>query len=199
MTHATDGLTYGVPFAHYDRDMCSWRMSPVISITGSALYSATWPKTGMTRRGIAYPLVIPSGPYTNAKGYSLLPTPMARGASREMSMLRQGGAGLGDVILDTNGRDYRRTLHRWTRLSGQPQPAARTNDRGHVVVNPEFIEWMMAVPVGYVTTLVRRTQANRLLGNSVVWRQALWAYTEIARAGRVIEHARHASVSISGG
>jgi hypothetical protein len=75
-TRAGSGPTSPVPFAHYDRDSSSWRTYPDSEDEGSTPYSATLPRSGMTRNGIAYRLPPLARP-TDAIGSGLWPTPNA--------------------------------------------------------------------------------------------------------------------------
>ena len=75
-TNAGSGLRRGPSFATYDRSSRSWRTYRVCLDGDSETYSATWPRSGMTRSGTAYPLP-PSAPLTDVTGYSWLPTPAA--------------------------------------------------------------------------------------------------------------------------
>lgn len=76
-------------FGYYDRRSSSWRTSPPSADADSTGYSATWPRSGMTRRGQAFELptsapsitatvssssVIDQKPTVSCK---LLPTPTA--------------------------------------------------------------------------------------------------------------------------
>ena len=58
-TPGGSGLSCTEPFAFFDRDTCSWRMSAV-SLTGDCEeYSGKWPVSGMMRDGSAYALPMP--------------------------------------------------------------------------------------------------------------------------------------------
>ena len=65
-------------WAKYDPDGCCWKTLTTCSTsTGEPQWEtflATWPRAGMTRSGIAYPLP-PLVPLTSVTGRSLLPTP----------------------------------------------------------------------------------------------------------------------------
>jgi hypothetical protein len=75
------GERCGGPLASYDRASSSWRTSKLslLSTEGTCgeRWSGTWPRSGTTRHGIAFPLV-PSAPRTSATASSpLLSTPTA--------------------------------------------------------------------------------------------------------------------------
>jgi hypothetical protein len=75
-TTAGSGPTSPVPFARYDRDSSSWRTYPDSEDEDSTPYSATLPRSGMTRNGIAYQLPPLARP-TDGIGSGLWPTPNA--------------------------------------------------------------------------------------------------------------------------
>lgn len=53
---------------------------------------------------------------------------------------------------------------------GRPAPAPADDAQR---LNPRFVEWMMGLPVGWVTDVVAsRSHALRILGNGVVPQQA---------------------------
>lgn len=70
-------LDYGgksyVPFAWYDLGTDSWRTWQTCLIEGWERWSGTWPRSGMTRNGIAYRLP-PLVSLTSVTGCGLLPT-----------------------------------------------------------------------------------------------------------------------------
>src|SRR4051812_35569144 len=59
------GLRCGASFSSFDRATSSWRTSQLCLDGDLAEFSETWPRAGMTRSGIAYPLK-PLAPTTNA-------------------------------------------------------------------------------------------------------------------------------------
>jgi DNA (cytosine-5)-methyltransferase 1 len=74
---------------------------------------------------------------------------------------------------------YQRAILRWRRLIGwEPSPVRRNPELDRDQVTPEFIEWMMGMPKGWVTEVpgVKRKPAIRALGNSVVPLQAEAAF-----------------------
>lgn len=79
------------PFANYDPNTQSWKMYPAISLWGSEPYSETWPRSGITRDGIAYRLP-PSARRTYATESSLLLwTPTAKANYSAPSFRNQKG------------------------------------------------------------------------------------------------------------
>jgi DNA (cytosine-5)-methyltransferase 1 len=68
--------------------------------------------------------------------------------------------------------DYEPCIRRWEKVIKRPVPFP-TNDKG---VEPEFVEWMMGLPKGYVTeTNLHRSAKLKMLGNGVVPQQAALA------------------------
>jgi DNA (cytosine-5)-methyltransferase 1 len=80
-----------------------------------------------------------------------------------------------------DGRDFGPAVERWEALTGFPAPPpAETGPRGGRRVAPPFVEWMMGLPPGYVTGLdLPRKEQLIVLGNGVVWTQAVAAYREL--------------------
>lgn len=107
-------------FATYDPDGSCWRTCRV-SLDGEwEMYSATWPRAGMTRSGTAYPRP-PSVPLTDATVSSWLPTPAAvsyganqspsPGAAVRPSLSTMARTGLWPTPTATDGTSGR-TYHR---------------------------------------------------------------------------------------
>lgn len=72
--------------------------------------------------------------------------------------------------------DYGPAIARWERITGQPAPPATVvTSRGGRTLSAGFVEWMMGLPVGWVTDVVPNRHALRVLGNGVVPQQALRA------------------------
>ena len=76
-TVAVSGVSLPVLLASYDRATSSWRTSQRCLVEGWAKYSETWPRSGMTRSGIAYQLPT-LAQSTTETGSGLLPTLCAR-------------------------------------------------------------------------------------------------------------------------
>lgn len=71
------GHGYAEPFAWYDQSTRLWRTWQRCFLTGWTPYAETWPRSGMTRSGIAYRLP-PLVPLTRGIESGLLPTPCAQ-------------------------------------------------------------------------------------------------------------------------
>lgn len=70
---------------------------------------------------------------------------------------------------------YQPAIDRWANTLGRPAPPGLHNGR----LNERFVEWMMGLPDGWVTDLVARRHALRILGNGVVPQQAAAAYRQL--------------------
>ena len=79
--------------------------------------------------------------------------------------------------------DYGPAVHRWEHILGRPAPEpTTTGNTGRAVLNPQFVEWMMGLPAGWVTDVpgISRTGQLHLLGNGVVPQQAQQALAILA-------------------
>ena len=118
----------------------------------------------------------------------LLPTPTASDSHGGQAAHKRRAAGhqlgLNDVVVtcfpagSTAPADswhmYRSALRRWEAKIDRvaPQPVER-GTRGQPRLSSRFVEWLMGLPVGYVTGLgLPRTAELRALGNGVVPKQA---------------------------
>lgn len=78
---------------------------------------------------------------------------------------------LGDI---TWGR-YAPAIRRWEERIGRVAPAPTKDSKGGHRLSPEFVEWMMGLPAGHVTSPnigLTRNQQLRACGNGVVPQQA---------------------------
>lgn len=77
---------------------------------------------------------------------------------------------------------YTDACARWAATTGQ-EPPPPTDSAGRL--NAPFVEWMMGLPPGWVTSIdgISRTRQLRLLGNGVVPQQAAAAYRTLAGWG----------------
>ena len=127
----SSGISYE-PFAWWDRRALCWRTWQSCLIEGWARYSARFPRSGMTRNGIAYrraPLV----PLRNETASGLLPT-LPKSEPRDCSQARILAR------LDKGGRVARRIC------STSPQARLMTEI---VTLNPSFAEWLAGFPTGW--------------------------------------------------
>ena len=75
----------------------------------------------------------------------------------------------------THWGKYAPAIHRWGTLTRPAPPPAEPNRNNKPRLNPAFSEWMMGWPEGWVTDLVGRNDALRIIGNGVVPQQAVAA------------------------
>lgn len=112
---------------------------------------------------------------------ALLPTPRASDGEH-------GGPGQrgrhGDLMMPSaamllveNFGVYAEAIARWAVVSGRmPPPATVPNAKGEPRLGARFPEWMMGWPDGWVTDLVSRKAALRIVGNGVVPQQSAAAF-----------------------
>jgi hypothetical protein len=116
----------------------------------------------------------------------LLPSPRASDGEKAGPNMR-GSSGdemlpsvVHRVITDCgiDWQEYGPAIERWGRITGVPAPfPAAYGPRGGVKPAPEFVEWMMGLPVGHVSSVSGLTinQKLKLLGNGVAPPQAEYA------------------------
>jgi hypothetical protein len=82
-------------------------------------------------------------------------------------------AGLGQLD-EARWGVYAAAVARWELLLGRPAPEpTQTGRHGKPVLSPTFVEWLMGLDPGWITSLgLPRTAALRVLGNGVVPQQA---------------------------
>lgn len=114
-------------FARYDRVSCSWKTRQLSLLEDSGESLETWPRSGMTRDGIAYPLRS-AALLTSATGLGLLPTPTVQQGRNRTSGRSNPNSGHHDGL----------TLMDWLWLNV-----------GQVKQKPSFVEWMMGWPEGW--------------------------------------------------
>lgn len=154
--------------ARFDRGTSSWRTSQLCLIEGTARFSETWPRSGMTRSGIAYRLPPLVRLTAGIESGSLAPTPTA-GDSRasgsrntatskahpgvSLTDWARGDGGKGRALLPTpRASEWKGTgplgskshLHCVSRgyLNATMQELSGTTGR----LAPPFVEWMMGFP-----------------------------------------------------
>jgi hypothetical protein len=144
-------------FAKLHRDSQSWRTSQLCLVEGLAMYSETWPRSGMTRSGTAY-LLPQLAPLTSEIESGLLPTPaardwkgsvqgpklmerqsMSRGVSLEEFLLRR--------CLPTPSAGNSHSAGRLDEWGGAN--AFRGTDIGRLHLSPSFVEEVMGFPIGW--------------------------------------------------
>lgn len=147
------------PFAWYDHGSRCWRTWQRCLIEGWERYSGAWPRSGMTRNGIAYryrPLARP----TDGTEFVFLPTPRANDAQKrgnfDITNLRNGfPAAVKRLFLPTLGKNEAKGSSR-KRYLGSPHfrgakmsEALRTCEDDPIYLHPSFAEAVMGFPIGW--------------------------------------------------
>ncbi|APU15303.1 DNA cytosine methyltransferase [Actinoalloteichus fjordicus] len=124
--------------------------------------------------------------------FALLPTPRATEGSKGSPNQRgsKGDLTLSSTIVrlpagdadrhpasKVDWRDYASAIRRWEQVLDRPPPPPTEPGRnGRRRLAPEFVEWTMGLPPGWITDLgLPRVAQLRALGNAVVPHQAAWA------------------------
>ena len=161
-TNDTSGQKCIASFATYDPDSCSWRTSQGTFPWGSDEFLETWPRSGMTRNGVAYqqpPLV----PLTDVIASSSWPTPRANTAMSAIITPESAHNPARFPNLETvvgrrtwptpNSDDTRprnqpsSDQKRQTRLSDSVRDQERNNGR----LNPQWVAWLMGFPITWTS------------------------------------------------
>jgi DNA (cytosine-5)-methyltransferase 1 len=81
-------------------------------------------------------------------------------------------------LSETSGQEhsdwggYGTAVRRWEEVTGRTAPPGLKDGK----LSPSFVEWMMGLPLGYITDLgLSRVAELKALGNGVVWQQAYLA------------------------
>jgi hypothetical protein len=176
-----------VPFAWYDRNTRSWRTWQRCLIEEWTRFVGTWPRSGMTRNGIAYQLPV-LVPLTDETAFGLWPTPEASNAAagdarKEIYYLPSGrprglsNSGIdGSIGLARMARlfptpsvaDARSTRNSTARRLGQTPSGVHAGDTLTDAVvppggalNPTWVEWLMGFPAGWTELPPSETPSSR--------------------------------------
>lgn len=132
---AAYGAKSPVLLANYDRATSSWKTSQRCLVEGWAEFSETWPRSGMTRNGIAYQLPTLAH-LTDETGCGLLPTPRRSGQSRSWkAYVREFSRGNLEEVLGEAG------------YSGW--------------ITRQFVEWMMGFPLDWTLIMPSEMPSSR--------------------------------------
>ncbi len=119
--NVTSGLFSETPLVLYDLDSHCWKMSQGTFLWDSGVFLGTWPSSGTTRNGIAYPRR-PSVPRISVTGCSSWPTPVNKpgggmgldGGSGAREMLRRQGWWPTPTVTDMGSRKTPDEWDEWT-------------------------------------------------------------------------------------
>ncbi|WP_234340421.1 DNA cytosine methyltransferase [Streptomyces sp. TP-A0875] len=100
--------------------------------------------------------------------------PEGREGRRHEPATRAGSAGTPGAVHVRDWGVYGPAVERWEAVTGRSAPRP-TDNRGRLA--PEFVEWMMGLPHGHITSVpgLPRTAQLKALGNGVVPQQAAYA------------------------
>ena len=159
------------PFAWYDHASRCWRTWQHCLIEGWAPFSGAWPRSGMTRNGIAYrfrPMARP----TDGIKYVFLPTPRANDARKrgnfDTKNSRNGfPAAVKRLFLPTLGKDETKGTSQ-KGFQGSPHfrgakmsEGLRTCETDPTYLHPSFAEAVMGFPIGWGVLLDAETRSRR--------------------------------------
>ena len=141
-------------------------------------------------------------PVPPAGRLSLLPTPKASDGAHGGPNQRDAAGHyylpgqavrLNDQWIATDGTDYGPAIRRWEHALGRPAPCpTEPGQRGNRRLSPQFVEWMMGLPAGWVTDVpgLDRNAQLKALGNGVVPQQAAVALRLLLEAAGRTETGR---------
>jgi hypothetical protein len=169
---ATLDLDYGQStpawLASYDRATSSWRTRQACLVSGWQMFSETWPRSGMTRSGIAYQLAT-LAPITSEIASGLLPTLMTGNTS--MSGGPQNHRIKWNKMLPTLcARDYRggATVERTVKMREEsargldlPSMLRQLFPDSTAAINPSWAEGYMGYEIGWTELELLETPSSR--------------------------------------
>jgi hypothetical protein len=163
------GASTGVLLANYDPASQSWRTSQHCLVEGLALFSETWPRSGMTVNGTAYqlPTLVP---LTGEIGSGLWPTPRSCSAM---------AANITPEAIAKAPERFKTYPNLETAIAIRMWPTPRANGAtgagrgpnlqggenlqtavgGHL--NPTWVEWLMGFPLGWTDLKPSETPSSR--------------------------------------
>lgn len=157
--------------AKYDRASRSWRTFQC-SLDGECpVFSETWPRSGMTRNGIAYQLP-PLVPLTSETACGLLPTPVtvdsgaffnrsaSAGAKKRPTLGAMAKHGLWPTPTTVSGNNSGR-LDEWGGARSRRMTSHLPKNERTGPLNPTFPEWLMGYPIGYTDCGDLETPSSR--------------------------------------
>ena len=87
---------------------------------------------------------------------------------------------------------YAEVVTRWEQITGRAAPSpSLSSDETDPRPAPEFVEWLMGLPLGWVTSERNRLSVNQqltALGNGVLPRQAVAAIITLLRLSDIYHH-----------
>jgi hypothetical protein len=120
----------------------------------------------------------------------LLPTPQTGDGERGMTSTPEHRQATGHQVMLCNHAPqlteswgkFAPAIHQWETITGNPAPTPTIPDGrdGQARLNPQFAEWMMGLPAGWITDCdITRNEQLKACGNGVVPQQATLAITRL--------------------
>jgi len=167
--------------ASYDPATSSWRTSQRSLLEEWEPFSATFPRSGMTRSGTLFELRT-LVPHTGENGYGLWPTPRVSDIRDGRTLNAQGrrvsasgvyGANLADIVKmwpTPTSRDWKDVTD--PRTWNCTEDRDRFDQLGRAVfkdgtatgggaLNPTWVEWLMGFPLGWTVCDASATRSSR--------------------------------------
>lgn len=168
------GGRFAEPFAWYDRGSRCWRTWQRCLVEEWERYSGAWPRSGMTRNGIAYRLPTQVRSTRETASGSLLPTLTVSGNYNRKGASAHSGDGLATVLkrmLPTltahdvrGGAKPERTLRMWetsARGCDLPSTMRLLHPESTGIINPSWAEGFMGYPIGWTELLASATPSSQ--------------------------------------
>lgn len=116
----------------------------------------------------------------------LLPTPMTTEANHGdyESEWNRHSPPLGTMVHHKEWGKFEPAIRQWETITGNPAPAPTVPDgkNNQHRLNPQFAEWMMGLPAGWITDCdITRNEQLKACGNGVVPQQATLAITRLLK------------------
>jgi len=175
---AAYGRSLPVLLASFDHATRSWKTSQICLDGGLTEFSETWPRSGMTRNGIAYRLP-PLAPLTEEIASGLWPTPTLPNGGRSVAHVDEWRG----RSAYHKGKKVQVDLNQAVKL--WPTPTRVTNSGGAALckwggagsraklrkmvtpeelngaLNPTWVEWLMGYPLGWTDLAASVTRSSR--------------------------------------
>ena len=124
------------------------------------------------------------GASLSIEAQKLLPTPMTTEANHGdyESEWNRNSPPLGTMVHSTEWGKFEPAIRQWEIITGNPAPAPTIPDgkNNQHRLNPQFAEWMMGLPAGWITDCdITRNEQLKACGNGVVPQQATLAITQL--------------------
>lgn len=144
--------------ASFDPDTCFWRTAQQSLDAGLDACLETWPRSGMTRAGVCYPLPTSAPPTSANAGGALrnVPTPTVNGNNNRKGISPKAGDGLATWVKKNSiptpaAQDAKNSTL-------PPSPKDRDSIPGYLLrngetagseLNPQWVEWLQGWPIGW--------------------------------------------------